>query len=61
MKVYYVLTVPIAIYFILDSKKIHPAYKLNIFKKYRLGLTMFLNKLRIPTGTSYKAHLSLAF
>lgn len=60
MKVYYVLTVPIAIYFILDSKKIHPAYRLNLFKKYRLGLTMFLNKLRIPTGTSYKAHLAMA-
>ncbi len=60
MKVYYVLSVPIAIYFILDSKKIHPAYKLNIFKKYRLGLKMFLNKLRVPTGTSYKAHLAMA-
>lgn len=60
MKVYYVLTVPIAIYFILDSKKIHPAYKLNIFKKYRLGFRMFLNKLRISTGTSYKAHLAMA-
>ncbi|MGI8812176.1 MAG: TylF/MycF/NovP-related O-methyltransferase [Pyrinomonadaceae bacterium] len=60
MKVYYVLTVPIAIYFILDSAKIHPAYKLDFFKKYRLGLTMFLNKLRIETGTSYKAHLAMA-
>jgi hypothetical protein len=48
LKVYYVLTVPIAIYFILNSKLIHPAYKLSFYKKYRLGLKMFLNKLRIP-------------
>ena len=60
LKIYYVLTVPIAIHFILDSKRIHPAYKLNIFKKYSLGLRMFLNKLRIDTGTSYKAHLAMA-
>ncbi|MEP7076146.1 MAG: TylF/MycF/NovP-related O-methyltransferase [Acidobacteriota bacterium] len=60
LKAYYVLTVPIAIYFILNSKKIHPAYNLNIFKKYRLGLKMFLNKMRIDTGTSYKAHLAMA-
>lgn len=60
MKVYYVLTVPIAIYFILDSKKIHSAYKLNFFKKYRLGIEMFRNKLRVETGTSYKSHLAMA-
>jgi hypothetical protein len=60
MKVYYILTIPIAIYFILDSRKIHPAYKMNIFRKYRLGLKMFFNKLRILTGTSYKSHLAMA-
>ena len=60
LKVYYVLTVPIAIYFILDSKRIHPAYRMNIFKKYWLGLRMFINKFRVPTGTSYKAHLAMA-
>ncbi len=60
LKVYYVLTVPIAIYFILNSKSIHPEYKLSFFKKYSLGLKMFLNKFRIPTGTSYKSHLAMA-
>ncbi|MDQ6786879.1 MAG: TylF/MycF family methyltransferase [Acidobacteriota bacterium] len=60
LKAYYVLTVPVAIYFILDSRRIHPAYKLNFFKKYRLGFKMFLNKLRVETGTSYKSHLAMA-
>lgn len=60
MKVYYVLTLPFAVYFILDSKKIHPAYKLHFFKKLGLGIKMFLNKHRVQTGTSYKSHLAMA-
>jgi O-methyltransferase len=60
LKIYYVLTVPISIFFILNSTAIHPAYRMSLARKYRLGLSMFLNKLRIPTGTSYKAHLAMA-
>lgn len=60
LKIYYVLTVPVAIFFILNSAAIHPEYKLGFFRKYVLGFRMFLNKLRIPTGTSYKAHLAMA-
>lgn len=60
LKVYYVLTVPISIFFILNSESIQPAYRLGFFKKYGLGLRMALNKLRIPTGTSYKSHLAMA-
>ena len=60
LKFYYVLTVPIAIYFILSSRSIDPAYKLGFFRKLSLGTKMFLNKFRIPTGTSYKAHLAMA-
>src|SRR3982751_6903957 len=60
LKVYYVMTVPISIFFILNSRSIHPAYKLSFFRKYVLGCRMFLNKLRIPTGTSYKSHLAMA-
>lgn len=60
LKAYYVLTVPVAIFFILQSASIHPAYRLGIAKKYMLGLRMFINKLRIPTGTSYKSHLAMA-
>lgn len=60
LKLYYVLTVPIAIFFILDSRKIHPSYKMNFFKKQWLGWRMFINKFRCETGTSYKAHLAMA-
>lgn len=60
LKLYYVLTVPIAIYFILSSNTIHPEYRLGFFRKLSLGLKMFLNKFRIQTGTSYKSHLAMA-
>lgn len=60
LKVHYVLTAPIAIYFILTSSAIRPEYKLGIFKKFGLGTKMFLNKLRVPTGTSFKSHLVMA-
>jgi len=60
LKLYYVLSAPIAIYFILNSKSIHPTYRLSFFRKFSLGAKMFLNKFRIPTGTSYKSHLAMA-
>ena len=60
LKLYYVLTVPIAIYFILNSSSIHPDYKISGYRKFALGFKMFMNKFRIPTGTSYKSHLAMA-
>jgi hypothetical protein len=60
LKTYYLLTVPISIFFILNSTKFHPAYKIGFFRKYGLGLRFFINKFRIPTGVSYKAHLAMA-
>ena len=60
LMIYYVLTVPVSIFFILNSASIHPAYRMSLVRKYALGLRMFVNKLRMPTGTSYKAHLAMA-
>jgi len=60
LKLYYVLTVPVAVFFILNSSALHPGYKLGFFRKQWLGWRMFLNKLRVPTGTSYKSHLAMA-
>lgn len=59
MKSYYALTAPFAIFFILNSTKIHPSYKMNFLKKLRLGAQMFVNKMRVQTGTNFKAHLAI--
>lgn len=61
MKIYYyVLQMPISIVIILNSKSIHKSYRMSLFRKFKLGFKMFLNNMRIPTGTSYKAHLAMA-
>jgi O-methyltransferase len=60
LKLYYVLTVPVAVFFILSSRSIHPAYRMSPWRKCWLGLRMFHNTIRIQTGTSYKSHLAMA-
>jgi O-methyltransferase len=59
-KVYYVLTVPVALIFIMSSQQLHPAYRMNWVRRLTLGTRLFLNTLRVPTGTSYKTHLVMA-
>ena len=58
-KLYYVLSVPVSIFFILNSQKIHKQYAMSVWRKFTLGLRMFLNTVRIQTSTSYKAHLAM--
>ena len=60
MKSYFVLTAPVSILFILNSGRIHPAYRLSGLKKYWLGVRMFWTTVRVQTGTSFKAHLAMA-
>ena len=57
---HYILQVPISTLFILNSKKIHPSYKLNFIKKVILGVQFFINTIFIKTYTSYKTHLVMA-
>ena len=59
-KLHDVVTLPISIFFILSSKRIHPAYRMTPLRKAKLGLRMFLNTRRIPTGTSHRCHLAMA-
>lgn len=59
-RAYYILTVPIAIFFLLQSARIHPAYCMTWRKKILLGLRMFWNTLRIQSASSYKSHLAMA-
>jgi hypothetical protein len=60
MKLYYVISVPLSISFILNSREIQPAYHMGYLRRLSLGVRMFLNTLRIQTATSYKGHLAIA-
>ena len=60
MKLYALAVAPFSILFILHSQKIPPAYRMTVGRKLSLGFKMLRNKLRIPTGTSFKAHLAMA-
>ena len=60
LKFYQAFSVPISIFFILNSKNIHKLYNMSLFRKFKLGFKMFLNTHRIPTGTPYKVHLAMA-
>ena len=60
MKLYYVVSVPLSISFILNSRHIHPAYRMDYLRCLGLGIRMFVNTLRIQTATSYKGHLAMA-
>jgi len=50
---------PITVNFILNSKKICPSYKMNVFKKLKLGFTMALNNVRIG-GSHFTSQLAMA-
>lgn len=60
MKLYAIVVAPISILFILNSRRIQPVYRMTLWRKLRLGLMMLRNNLRIPSGTSFKAHLAMA-
>jgi O-methyltransferase len=55
-----ILIAPLTIFIILHSNNIHKSYKMSLFRKLKLGLTMLINTRRIPTGSSYRAHLTMA-
>jgi O-methyltransferase len=59
-RVYRALSIPFGIYVILNSKKIHQAYGMSLYKKFNLGLKMFLNCRRITTASPYVVHLAMA-
>ncbi|MGA9668144.1 MAG: TylF/MycF/NovP-related O-methyltransferase [Terracidiphilus sp.] len=51
---------PVSILVILNSRRIHPAYKMTWRKKLILGWRLIWNKRRIPTATDAKVHLAMA-
>ena len=54
------LTVPVAVWFLLNSRSIHPAYGMNWLKKMKLGLRLFVNTILIQSGSSFRGHLAIA-
>lgn len=60
MKLYYLVTIPVSLVFLLHSARIHPAYQMSWPKRIAFGIRVVLNKHRIPTGTSYKTALVMA-
>ena len=60
MRVNYLLQLPVSVWFILASRRIHPAYDMGLWRKLRLGARMFANTMVIPTASSYKSHLAMA-
>jgi O-methyltransferase len=60
MKLYYLLTIPVSLVFLLHSRKIHPSYRLTWRKRIFFGLRVVRNKHRILTANSYKPALVMA-
>jgi O-methyltransferase len=54
------VTLPFAVLFLFYDRHIHPSYRMTWPKKVRLALRMYRNTRRIPSLTSYKAHLAMA-
>lgn len=57
VSIYYVLAMPFSIMAILNSDRIHPAYRITWWKKLSLGVRFFLNGIRIQTGTTASGHI----
>lgn len=60
MKLYYLLTIPVSLVFLLHSRKIHPSYRLSWPRRILFGLRAVRNKHRILTANSYKPVLVMA-
>jgi O-methyltransferase len=59
-ELYHMLSMVFVSAWLLDSRRIHPAYRMTWWKKLKLAFRMCKNALRIRTGTSYKAHMAMA-
>ena len=59
-RIYSALSFPFATLFLLYNRRIDPAYAMSWPRKIALARKMFRNARRVPTLTSYKAHLAMA-
>ena len=53
------VTLPITTAALFYNPKIHPAYRMNWWRSFRLAWRMYWNCTKIETATSFKAHLAM--
>jgi len=51
---------PFSILALLSSERIHPAYRMTVWKKLILGWRFYWNKRRIPAATDARVHMAMA-
>jgi O-methyltransferase len=54
---YDTLSMPVALFYLTFSRKVHGSYGMNWFRRILLGFRFFRNYHRITSGTSWRAHL----
>jgi O-methyltransferase len=59
-RVWATLTLPATVVFLFLNARVHPAYRIGWPRRFGLALRMWRNTRAIWTGTSYKAHLTMA-
>lgn len=53
------VTLPITVTALFMNARIHPAYGMTWLRSFRLAWRMYWNCTKIPTATSFKAHLAM--
>jgi O-methyltransferase len=54
-----VLTMPLTVWFVFLDRRIDPAYGMTWWRLHRLAWRMYRNTTRVPSGSSYRAHLAM--
>ena len=57
---YHMLSLPLTVVFLFYNRRQHPSYQVSWPDKFALALRMYRNTRRVPTATTYKAHLAMA-
>ena len=55
-----VASLPLVILFVLNERKLHPAYDMTWRRRFELGWRIFRVTRSVQTGTTYRAHLAMA-
>ena len=58
-RIWAVVSLPATAYYLLTNPRIHPAFRLRWWKRLQLALRMWRSTRKVPSATSYKAHLAM--